>query len=550
MIRRTQFDRMHSQLAAAGVGDALDAILRGGRGGRPRQLDMNVYAAGMLFAAMSGESLALSSVHKILTTELPRSAQIHYGIRYVPKGGTQARPISVRQIRYPLEQLEMKLAATQGRAPDLSEADQHGREQALQNIVDLVIGMTVPTHLPTVKAVALDASGIEAWGKRKFSATGEDCTSGPDEGERQGTVSFDPDARTGYRTWTYDNKTKWVFGYDLFSLVSVVPLGADPDSVPKLTHAMTVRPAGLDVVDPALKMLDSLANAGSGVSQVLDDRAWSYKTEDRWANVIRDRGVEQVLDLHPNDHGVRDFEGIRMIDGAPHCPSTPDELTRIERPARFSVGQPKRNASPEDIAKHEAGKAALEQFRVAIAERQKYAFRRVQGPDGTGKERYECPAQSGKFVCENCPMSQFLPEGTPRVENPPTGPGKPKACSQRTVTIPGDVTPKIRQILYWGSDEWIKSFSRRTHVEGIFGNMKNPKTENVKRGWCFVVGLVKTSMLLAFKAAATNIRLIKKWAERTSDYTHPLTEPEPPDHGFEELDAGGNIQLHAPPISV
>jgi hypothetical protein len=45
------------------------------------------------------------------------------------------------------------------------------------------------------------------------------------------------------------------------------------------------------------------------------------------------------------------------------------------------------------------------------------------------------------------------------------------------------VTPKVRQELYWGSRKWIKSFARRTHVEGTFGNLKNRDCENLRRGW-------------------------------------------------------------------
>ena len=71
-----------------------------------------------------------------------------------------------------------------------------------------------------------------------------------------------------------------------------------------------------------------------------------------------------------------------------------------------------------------------------------------------GKGRWECPAQAGKLVCANCPVPALLPRGTPKVEN-----------------------------------------------------MKNPSSENVRRGWCRVVGIVKTSILAACAVAATNIRL-------------------------------------------
>ncbi|MDA8297565.1 MAG: hypothetical protein M0004_13450, partial [Actinomycetota bacterium] len=78
-------------------------------------------------------------------------------------------------------------------------------------------------------------------------------------------------------------------------------------------------------------------------------------------------------------------------------------------------------------------------------------------------------------------MSQFLPPGTPRVDSPPARDTAPKACRQHTIGVPGDVMPKIRQRHYWGSDAWIAAYVRRSRVEGVFGNIKSSKTEDVSR---------------------------------------------------------------------
>ncbi len=114
----------------------------------------------------------------------------------------------------------------------------------------------------------------------------------------------------------------------------------------------------------------------------------------------------------------------------------------------------------------------------------------------------------------------------------------PMRCTQRMGTIPGTVTPKLRQALqplYWGSPEWIESYSRRTYVEGFFGNMKNPSAEDVRRGWCRVVGIVKMSILAACAIAATNLRPLSKWSKKVPGFVDPLCAADPPDHGFEEL---------------
>lgn len=143
------------------------------------------------------------------------------------------------------------------------------------------------------------------------------------------------------------------------------------------------------------------------------------------------------------------------------------------------------------------------------------------------------------------------PEEVPDVEGAPAAETAPKACSQRTITVPGNVTPKVRQRLRWGSPEWITSFKRRTLVEGAFGNLKNPRTENVRRGWTSVVGIVKTSLMIVIAQAAANLRLLRSWAQRTGDLTDPLTRPDPDDHGFEELDpATGGAGNTSPPLAA
>lgn len=65
--------------------------------------------------------------------------------------------------------------------------------------------------------------------------------------------------------------------------------------------------------------------------------------------------------------------------------------------------------------------------------------------------------------------------------------------------------------------------------------MKSPETENVRRGWTHVVGLVKTGLMVVMAQMATNVRLLRGWAERTGDRTDPVCRADPPDYGFEEL---------------
>ena len=552
MIRRCEFSRALALVHRSGVHTELEALLRpDGEGGRPRQLRVDVFLAGLLCTVVEKKTLALTLLHELLTRDLARSYQVALGIR---KGD---EVLSIRQVRYLLEAIEKKLAFTEDRAPSLSEADRAERAEALQRVFDHLLAATMPGHLPPTGAYALDDSGIDsaARGKRRVSApesekpTASSSAATGDDGPRDGELSaedvaevaeesdrpFDVEARWGHRTRTYDNRTNKVFGYKLVSLTRLAPLGSKLD-LPLLVERIALVPANASTVAPALGLIDGLLEQGQPVKEIADDRGFSYALPENWAYELRGRDIEHICDLHKNDRGVHDFEGIKMLDGWAHCPMTPEHLEVIVRPAQLSVPELKKNVTAAERAEHAQKTRELEEFRSAIAERRTWAFRRTRGADANGTERFECPARAGLRVCDNCPASQFLPPGTPKVENPPEGDAAPQACHQRTIGIPGDVMPKIRQRHYWGSDAWIAAYARRSRVEGAFGNIKSSKTENVRRGWTHVVGLVKTGLMVVIAQAAANLRCLRAWAARTGDRTDPLTWADPEDHGFEEID--------------
>lgn len=552
MIRRCHVDRTLDAVRRSGVADELELLLRPSRGGRPRQLRVEVFLAGLILTVQDNRALTLTNVHATLTSQIPRSAAEDLGTRYKREADGSTAVITIRQVRYMLEAMERVLAHTPGRARGVDESEWPLRAATLQRVVDRIIAASLPANLPVPTTMALDGTAIDSWSrfKRSFSRTddgsaaecGDDLVDVPTPlmDEILECRSFDRDAGLGYRTRTWDNGRSFCFGFEIFAMVGVGAVGVDPDSLPNLTYKIAVRPSGTDVVEPGLTLLDEFAADGHAVEELLNDRAWSYKKAERWAGPLRERGIEQVFDLHPNEHGVRDYEGIRMVDGVPHCPAMPLELADIKRPAQLSVGALGRHPDAIQRAHFEKTTAEITSFKAKIAERKQYAFRLVatapSGAKDPGKLRYECPAQAGKVRCANCPMSQHLDAATtPEIDAPPALDTAPACCTQRTVTIPGHVNAKLAQRHYWGDDEWIASFSRRTHVEGFFGNLKNTSGGNIKRGWCKVVGIVKTSLLIACAVAATNIALLRTWAERTGYTDDPLCLVDPPDFGFEEL---------------
>lgn len=522
MIRRCEFESVLTAVQGSNAAAEIDALVNPTRTGRPRRLRTDVFLTALIACVLDKNNLSMVNVHKLLTRDLATSFQTHLGIR----GG--GHTLTLRQLRYLLTAIAERLT------PDVRLDDGETAEDiALDRIANLILAASIPAHLPTPTAYAMDSTAVHSWARDRWRTD-------PDNPGVKVRASVDPDAAGGYCTKTQDNRSNWVFGFALFTVTGVPDVGAAADSMPILTRQMLLRPANSDVAAPGLTVLDDLIASGTPVAQVLCDRAWSYLTADRWAEPLRERGIEQVFDLHPADRGARDHNGLLMIDGAPHCPATPNHLHNIARPSRFSLEESPPQTDRAARADDDHRRRELDAFTAAIAERQKYAFRRVQGPDPTGKERWECPAQAGKIACERCPLSMLGPTDLPIVEEPPAPATAPSCCTQRTITIAGDVLAKLRQRLAWGTLEWILSYSRRTYVEGAYGNLKSAKTENIRRGWCFVWGRAKTTLLLAVAIAASNIRLLRAWSKRTGDITDPLTTPDPEGHGFEEVDADGN----------
>lgn len=561
MIRRQHFERILEAVRRAGVGADLEALLRPTSGGRPRRLKADVMIAALIATAEDGRRLTFVNVHATLTTHLARSAQETLGVRW--KSSTEAAPctISLRQVRYIFEALERRLAYAETSVPEVSSGEREIRKEVFERIRDRILEASLPTGVTRPTALALDVTAVESWskGKRrpKVDRDGSDAGPEPCEDDGLGTEevvrdrqSADPDAAAGYRTETHDNKSSMFFGYDVHALVGVLPVGADPDDGPKLLHSVSLTPASTDVVEPSLAQVDRLIKKGYTIRDLLVDRAYSYKRPERWANELFARDINQVIDLHPQDRGMRDYDGVLAGDGGIFCPAMPRHLWEIARPSKFTAGKLRKDATLAERQRHARLEAEIEEFQRLIAERQTWAFKRLVGaPENArdqGKQRMLCPAQAGKRKCANCPMSAKF-EDVPVVKNPPAKATAPTACHQVSVTIEGDVLAKLRQEHPWGTPEWTASQSRRTQVEGFFGNLKNSSTGNIKRGWCRVRGLVKTSLMFVCAAAATNIRLLRVWAKRVGYSGELLCEPDDADYGFEELDGAGAIRVHGPP---
>jgi hypothetical protein len=535
-----------------GAGEALLTALRTDRRGRPGQGNPRTFLILLLLAAAEGE-LTIERMHHIATRELPRNIQIDLGT--VRQNGRNWDDMPIDELYYISRTITAKLSWTGPRAANLSNEQKLHRRQTLRDINDRLIRATLPGRPGA--SYALDESGIWAWAKgrkaRQDPAVADDAG-----GDPLRPLSACPDATWGLKTGK-DGQQDSYFGYSLHALVRIPDLCAGPSFTdsddPILVEAIDLTPASTDVVEVSLELLDRV-RARNEVRDLASDRHYSYKEASRWAHELWTRGIHPVLDLREDEHGFRDYDGARIAASWPHCPATPNRLATIPRPGPTATG---------------ANKAAFEE---KIAERQTYAMRRVKSHVPDGVSRWECPARAGKLGCA-------LVEGTVEVARqleltvvarPPAEEEKPRCCSQRTFMIrvdPADEadTPRERdakkklakamkhaQDEYWGDPRWTTSYARRTYVEGAFGNLKNPNTENVHRGLFRFNGLPLVTLAISAAVTASNLRQLRNWHDRTNngDPTNPLLAPEPAFRGFvmlpgivEEIDEDLNLPVAA-----
>lgn len=512
-----------------------------GRGRRPTY-NTTAFLVGAILAVQWKGSLVIRDIHRVLTQRLPIDIQRDLEVRKTVAG--KDRLISEKSLYAITEAIGKHLEYGAGSAPDLDDDERARRRRSLLDLMHRLLAVTLPESSSTLRA--LDSTGLWGYGRApraapsdllRRDADGEalhdpahraadtaEPPPGPavenppgasDTEPETRKPSSDPDAAWGVKT-RKDGRREGYFGYELHAGVRA-PDDENGASTAPLFETFEVRPAGEDIVAATLGLIDRSLAMGNTITDILTDRHYSYKTEDRWYLELLERGIRQHVDLHHNDQGFRDYNGMKLAAGWMHCPATPDRLGRIDSPSP--------NAAP-DV------KAA---FAARIEERQQYAMRRVTRIGPNSKARWECPALDGRV---GCPLREGTVEVAhhnklPVVTEPPDPADAPACCTQRTVTSGRDAQLKVEQEHYWGSRKWKKRYNARTYVEGAFGNMKNPTTESVQRGFFQVTGLAKVNFMVGIALVAHNLRMLRGNTELlTAGEGDPLLQQDADCHGF------------------
>lgn len=428
--------------------------------GRPRELSVRALLVGLLLLSQSG-SMHLVRVPGLLNG-LDAGSRKRLGV--TRKGGVTRRQV---------ERLFNLIA-------DALPSEHHVEFDAF---CDALLLATVDPGCAGTSSIAIDGTSVDSWGRkrRRVDANGEVTW-----------VSSDPDAR--WRRKSKQNPWKRpVFGYDLTVAVTVPEV--DGPDVPLAARSMRFRGAHQEGVAMGRAVVKEVFRQQGALGDVIADREYTSTIDGHdFVLPVRALGGEPVFELTKYQLGARGTShGAVMIDGHPFSPSVPPALHLLVPPPPG------------------ASRAELRAYQQKIATRARYAFVPHGSRNASGAQVFQCPAAAGKLSCGLMPSSN--PTAFPAVYAPArAAPGS--VCSKKFTTFHVTDAPLAQRDLF-GSTKWFLSMSRRSRVEGFFGNVKNEACENLRRGTIRVTGLVKTGLLVAFAVANTNLRLAGSFAKRT-----------------------------------
>lgn len=437
-----------------------------------------------------------------------------------------------------------------GSAPDLDDATRGARRMLVAEIVDRLLSITTLPRRGSIYAI--DATGQWAWSrgprKRKeemksaFTAVVGDATEDQnalltaeiavdDDGstapeEQAPPPSFAhgrcPDAAWGYKTGK-DGKKEVGFGFHQQTIVRV-PNPGEPDSEALSVDGLILTPANADVVEASLEMIDRIARRHP-FTRVIGDMLYTNLKASRWATQLAARGIEQTLKMRVDNHRVVDIHGGQLQHGWLHCAAAPMHL----RP------MPPDNGDDETWERYFV---ELEKFQNTWA-----CDRKESGLGSNPTTKWICPAYSrvGCFAAGQKTIDAAI-ENNLEIITPPDDYATRKICTQATV----DFTPiadkpdhqrKLMQREYYGSRKHRGLMNLRSLVEGVFGIMKNPSRQRLRRGQNRLPGLAMATLIAAIKASMFNEEQLRIWHERTGrgPIDHPLLQPDPYYWGFSDL---------------
>jgi hypothetical protein len=286
------------------------------------------------------------------------------------------------------------------------------------------------------------------------------------------------------------------FGYYLQAATTVKEDGG-PD-VPELVRRITLSSCEHDPPAQIVPVLGRMRSEGIELGDLLADPGYSYRQPETFAAPMRAAGATLVMDLHPNDRGIKGtHQGAILANGNLYCPAIPEALP--------SLGPLAPGASTEQQTTHDTKTTELHRYKLPP----------ISPPDPDGYHRACCPAVKGKIRCPLRPSSMTLPLERPTITSPPEHP--PICCTQQTITVPATVNAKTAQKHDYPSKTHRVSYARRTASERSFSQVCDPATTNISRGWSRLMGLTPNALMLTCAFIIANTRTTDAHAARQAE---------------------------------
>ena len=432
-------------------------------GVRPRQCSARTLFVGMCACLKEGHRSAhLTAVHAALC-RLEEDDQLRLGVLAPWKAGPHL--LTYRQVEYTMGRVAAVLSKQR---PDGAPSTD------LQKLCDALLEASIPERFAgTTSSYAIDWTDVASFSRPP--------------GEPEGPCA-DPEAAWGHRRGDGPGqRDELFFGY--YGSVMTMVRDEHGTAVPELIRRVQLSSCRHDPVPSFVAVVTNAAATGVVVTDVLADSGYAYKVPEHFALPLRAIGARLVIDLHPNDRGMKGtFAGAICANGNLYCPSTPKAL--------FSLGPLSRGASEADVAAHDDKTAELSRYKLG----------RISADDDDGYHRVSCPAVMGKLRCPLRPTSMALDFERPEVLTPPEHP--PTCCAQKSVTVPPQVNAKTAQRHDYPSAAWRSSYGRRSAVERSNSRLKDPAGINLDvRGWCKLIGFTPLGLFLACAGVVVNFGL-------------------------------------------
>ena len=501
--------------------------------GRPARTSVLAVLVAMWLAAIDGRGMLLTKFRDILFHRISPAMQDRLGVRDVDCPADlreallfdRAAEASVRRtLHRMLNQIDPSVYPKNRRRPwtelhslarNLSEDEQQEMQNRLDWVCNQMLDAAFQALPPRIRRQYRGSACIDAT-PLKLPATGLKADStiasaDPDGGwyVRDGDHR-DPNYSAYGSPSTNPGKSasKSLWALDIGLLVAVDDRPGDRQHLPALPLAMTTDRPGVDAAGAARRVMASFVQRGYTPGYLAGDNLYSAAEESTFQTPAREVGFDLVLPYtrdYLGDQGGHD-SGMRLIEGAFHCPAIPDALVEATKDLR-------------------EGRIDLKTYKARIQERVAYRMRTKQSPiDGVG-ERLTCPAAGPVPLvkCDNKPASNDprpIRQANGHVTDarlrilPLTdisGENKPRVCDQKSIAVSPLDGAKTRQSLPYGSDEHADMFNTlRQSQEGMHGFAKDEAHEALAApGRRRVRGKAAQTIFAAFLLAAASIRKIR-----------------------------------------